>query len=42
MPSGYPAAEIALRRPPGVIEPTNTARPAFLPPVGNGRPRHTR
>ena len=39
---GYPAAEIALRRPPGAIEPTNTARPAFLPPVGNGPPPATR
>ena len=39
---GYPAAEIALRRPPGVVEPTNTTRPAFLPPVGNGPPPATR
>ncbi len=39
---GYPAAEIALRRPPGMIEPTNTSRPAFLPSVGNGPPPATR
>jgi outer membrane protein TolC len=39
---GYPAAEIALRRPPGEIEGTNTARPAFLPAVGTGPPPATR
>ena len=35
---GYPAAEIANRRPPGQIEPVDTSRPGFLPPVGNGPP----
>jgi outer membrane protein TolC len=39
---GYPAAEIANRRPPGVVEPVNTTRPEFLPPVGNGPPPATR
>ena len=36
---GYPAREIACLRPPGDIEPVDTARPAYLPPVGNGPPR---
>jgi outer membrane protein TolC len=39
---GYPAAELALHRPPGEIEPVNTSRPGFLPPVGNGPPPATR
>jgi len=39
---GYPAGEIAYRQPPGNIEPVDTARPAYLPPVGNGPPPATR
>ncbi len=35
---GYPAHEITLHRPPGKIEAVDTARPAYLPPVGNGPP----
>jgi outer membrane protein TolC len=38
---GYPAAEIANRRPPGTIEPVNTMRPEYLPAVGNGPPPAT-
>ena len=39
---GYPAQEVALRQPPGDILPVDTARPPFLPPVGNGPPPATR
>jgi outer membrane protein TolC len=39
---GYPAHEITYLRPPGSIEPVDTARPAYLPPVGNGPPPATR
>jgi hypothetical protein len=39
---GYPAADLAVLRPPGDILPVNTARPAFLPPVGTGPPPATR
>jgi outer membrane protein TolC len=39
---GYPAAEIARLSPVGTVEPVNTARPAFLSPVGNGPPPATR
>ena len=39
---GYPAQEITYLRPPGNIEPVDTARPAYLPPVGNGPPPATR
>jgi outer membrane protein TolC len=39
---GYPAAEVALRHPPGEAVPTNTSRPEFLPAVGNGPPPATR
>jgi outer membrane protein TolC len=39
---GYPAGEIAYRQPPGNIEPVDTARPAYLPRVGNGPPPATR
>jgi outer membrane protein TolC len=39
---GYPAAEVANRRLPGEIVPTNTSRPEYLPPVGNGPPPATR
>jgi hypothetical protein len=38
---GYPAGEIALRRPPGDIMPVTTERPAYLPRVGNGPPPAT-
>jgi hypothetical protein len=39
---GYPASEIALLRTPGAVIPVDTARPPFLPPVGNGPPPATR
>jgi hypothetical protein len=39
---GYPAQELSVRRPPGAIEPVETARPIYLPPVGNGPPPATR
>ncbi len=39
---GYPANEVALMRAAGPVEPVNTARPAYLPPVGNGPPPATR
>jgi outer membrane protein TolC len=39
---GYPAREVAGFQPPGNIEPVNTTRPAYLPPVGNGPPPATR
>jgi outer membrane protein TolC len=39
---GYPAREMTRIRPPGEVMPVNTARPAFLPPVGNGPPPATR
>jgi outer membrane protein TolC len=39
---GYPAAELARLRLPGQVQPVNTARPRFLPPVGNGPPPATR
>ena len=39
---GYPAREIAFLKPPGNLQPVNTARPAPLPPVGNGPPPATR
>jgi outer membrane protein TolC len=39
---GYPADEISYRRPTGEIIPVDTARPAYLPPVGNGPPPATR
>jgi outer membrane protein TolC len=39
---GYPARELAQLRPPGETMPVDTARPAFLPPVGNGPPPATR
>ncbi len=38
---GYPAREIAYFHPTGNIEPVSTARPAYLPPVGNGPPPAT-
>jgi hypothetical protein len=39
---GYPARELAQLRPPGEVLPVDTARPAYLPPVGNGPPSATR
>jgi outer membrane protein TolC len=39
---GYPAREIAYVRPPGEVQPVDTTRPDFLPPVGNGPPPATR
>ena len=39
---GYPATEVANLRPPGDILPVETARPPYLPPVGNGPPPATR
>jgi outer membrane protein TolC len=39
---GYPAQEVAQVRPPGDLQPVDTARPPYLPPVGNGPPPATR
>ncbi len=39
---GYPARELAIERPPGDVQPVDTSRPDFLPPVGNGPPPATR
>ncbi|APW63691.1 TolC family protein [Paludisphaera borealis] len=39
---GYPARELADLRPAGEVLPVDTARPSYLPPVGNGPPRATR
>ena len=39
---GYPAGDVALKRPPGEVLPVDTSRPAILPPVGNGPPPATR
>ncbi len=39
---GYPAREITYVRPPGTVEPVDTTRPDYLPPVGNGPPPSTR
>ena len=39
---GYPAREITYVRPPGTVEPVDTTRPDYLPPVGNGPPPATR
>jgi outer membrane protein TolC len=39
---GYPAHELTLRHPPGEVEPVNTSRPPYLPPVGNGPPPASR
>jgi outer membrane protein TolC len=39
---GYPAQEIALQHPPGDVLSVDTARPAYLPTVGNGPPPATR
>jgi hypothetical protein len=39
---GYPAREVTYLRPPGNLEPVDTSRPDYLPPVGNGPPPATR
>ena len=39
---GYPSRELALNRPAGEVAPVDTARPAYLPPVGHGPPPATR
>jgi outer membrane protein TolC len=39
---GYPASEVAQLRPPGEVVPVDTARPPYLPPVGNGPPPASR
>ena len=39
---GYPAHEVAHLRPTGEVVPVDTARPPYLPPVGNGPPPATR
>jgi hypothetical protein len=39
---GYPAREVAQIRPAGDDQPVDTARPAYLPPVGNGPPPASR
>ena len=39
---GYPAQKLTIRQPPGDMLPVNTARPSFMPPVGNGPPPATR
>ncbi len=39
---GYPAREITYVQPPGDVQPVDTLRPDYLPPVGNGPPPATR
>ena len=39
---GYPAQEVTTRLLPGQVRPVDTARPGYLPPVGNGPPPATR
>jgi hypothetical protein len=39
---GYPARELTQLRSPGEALPVDTARPAYLPPVGHGPPPATR
>jgi outer membrane protein TolC len=39
---GYPAREITYVNPPGTVEPVDTTRPDYLPPVGTGPPPATR
>ena len=39
---GYPAREVSSLMIPGAVRPVDTARPGFLPPVGNGPPPATR
>ncbi len=39
---GYPAQEVTALQPPGDVQPVDTSRPAYLPPVGLGPPPATR
>ena len=39
---GYPAKELTVLRTPGTVEPVDTNRPRYLPPVTNGPPPATR
>jgi hypothetical protein len=39
---GYPAQEITYLKPPGELQPVDTARRSYLPPVGQGPPPATR
>jgi outer membrane protein TolC len=39
---GYPAREVAVFRAPGEVQPVDTTRPTYLPPVGTGPPPPTR
>jgi outer membrane protein TolC len=39
---GYPAREISYFRNPGEVQPVDTSRPGYLPPVGTGPPPPTR
>jgi outer membrane protein TolC len=39
---GYPAREVTALRMPGDVLPVDTARPGYLPPVGNGPPPASR
>jgi len=39
---GYPASEVTALHTTGPVLPVNTARPSYLPPVGNGPPPATR
>ncbi|MDR3636755.1 MAG: TolC family protein [Isosphaeraceae bacterium] len=39
---GYPAIQVASLQTPGEVVPVDTARPSYLPPVGNGPPPATR
>jgi hypothetical protein len=39
---GYPASEITYVKPPGAVQPVDTTRPDYLPPVGNGPPPASR
>ena len=39
---GYPAQEISYLKQAGAVQPVETARPSYLPPVGHGPPPATR
>ena len=39
---GFPAQEVTTRLLPGPVQPVDTSRPAYLPPVGHGPPPATR
>jgi hypothetical protein len=39
---GYPAREITYLQPPGDVQPVDTTRPDYLPPVGSGPPPASR